>query len=70
MIVRFAEICDHCGKRSEEYSRWFTCRECGDDVCADCSRDTDEESGRATCNKCAPAMEIVRDIQGVPAWQR
>ena len=21
MIVRFAEICDHCGKRSEEYSR-------------------------------------------------
>jgi hypothetical protein len=33
--VRFATLCDaeDCLRRSEEYSSWPTCRECGADVC-------------------------------------
>jgi hypothetical protein len=38
-MVRFAQTCDVptptgvCGQRSEEYTTWATCRECGNDVC-------------------------------------
>jgi hypothetical protein len=35
--VRFATICDACGKRSPEYVRYATCEDCGDDVCPDCT---------------------------------
>lgn len=53
-IVRFATLCDRCGKRSEEYSGWPTCECCVEDVCPDCYRaDTlDEEHNRVTCLVC------------------
>ena len=54
-VVRFACICDHCGKRSEEYSGWFSCTECLEDVCDTCivPRSGDPETGRAICQRCA-----------------
>jgi hypothetical protein len=55
-MVRFAMICDHCGKRSPEYGGWPTCRECGDHVCLGCivpeSDDADCDHYDATCLKC------------------
>lgn len=56
--VRFAEICDKCGKRSEEYSRWNVCRECGDDVCHDCDLESkrDAETARTLCRDCFAAI--------------
>lgn len=35
-LVRFASLCDKCAVRSEEYTAWPTCRECGDHVCPRC----------------------------------
>lgn len=56
-MVRFAMICDHCGKRSPEYTLWPTCRECGEDVCHECSTDfSDDETNRATCLNCIKEM--------------
>jgi len=33
MIVRFAELCDKCGKPSPEYSTWAYCLESICDAC-------------------------------------
>lgn len=38
-LVRFATICDRCGKRSEEYTCFKSCTECADDICPDCTTD-------------------------------
>jgi hypothetical protein len=35
-VVKFASLCDHCEKRSEEYTRWPRCLECGAEVCEGC----------------------------------
>ena len=52
-LTRFAGICDRCGKRSEEYSRWPECRSCELDICSDCqapdSEDMDYRSYTALC---------------------
>ena len=57
-IVRFAMVCDHCGKRSPEYSGWPTCASCGSDICLTCavpdSVDADYDHYDALCLKCAP----------------
>jgi hypothetical protein len=37
VMVRFATKCDRCGKRSEEYTSWPSCRECLNDTCPDCT---------------------------------
>lgn len=54
-MVRFAMLCDKCGKRSDEYSVWDTCFECMEDVCDDClvpgSR-TEDERGECLCKRC------------------
>ncbi len=57
-IVRFAEICDNCGKRSEEYSRWRVCRLCGNDTCEDCDlvSQRDDETCRTLCKDCLAVM--------------
>lgn len=59
-IVRFATLCDkaECGKRSEEYTSWPTCRQCQDDVCKECQvpgSDTEDERNEALCKACDPA---------------
>lgn len=52
-IVRFATLCDHCGRRSEEYSSWPSCRECLEDVCPSCSTNpSEDENNWASCFRC------------------
>ncbi len=52
-MVRFAQLCDKCGKRSPEYTPWAHCRECGADVCPDCSNENSEdETNKAICHEC------------------
>ncbi len=55
-MVRFAQICDasDCGRRSEEYTRWAECRECGRDLCpAHYDSDAyDPETNKCICNDC------------------
>lgn len=51
-MVRFAMLCDVRGKRSPEYTAWWSCRECLLDVCDECSKNQDDESGRADCKLC------------------
>jgi len=52
--VRFAEICDDCGRRSAEYSRWNVCKFCGGDICPDCDVESQRDSEHVTtlCRKC------------------
>lgn len=52
-IVRFAMLCDKRGTRSEEYTPWATCRECGLDFCPKCSTEpTEDESNKCICLDC------------------
>jgi len=55
-MVKFATLCDQCGKRSEEYTAWPSCEGCGDEVCDDCGRVTKTGDGdrpdKAICKKC------------------
>ena len=52
-MVRFAMLCDKCGSRSDEYTGWPHCRECGEDVCPACSTNpSEDERNLATCNEC------------------
>ncbi len=61
MIVRFANICDEagCTARSDEYTHWPVCRECGGDFCPrhqepGSVRNTDSEDPvSCLCCKCA-----------------
>jgi hypothetical protein len=71
-MVRFATICDQCGKRSEEYAGWGDCRECGDDVCpADILPGTfNEETGKCLCRRCsAESVSQKRDTRHAEATQ-
>lgn len=54
MLVRFACVCDHCGKRSHEYEMWPCCRECGEDVCWACGEFWPDgpESWKTVCKRC------------------
>jgi NMD protein affecting ribosome stability and mRNA decay len=54
-IVRFAMLCDKCGRRSEEYGGWSSCRNCGEDVCPDCdvvAERTEDEANKTLCRDC------------------
>lgn len=56
--VRFAMICDKCQRRSDEYSRWQTCVDCGDDVCKTCAAEYDDDPpGHAICKTCKPPTD-------------
>lgn len=55
MFVKFAALCDKCERRSEEYSTWPTCRECGEHVCPQCDVDnerTEDERDETLCLEC------------------
>jgi hypothetical protein len=53
-LVRFATICDHCARRSDEYARWPICRDCLADTCPDCmaAGTEDQETGKCYCKGC------------------
>lgn len=59
--VRFATICDLCGKRSAEYARFACCIDCGADVCPACevgiSYQNDPDRCSVVCFKCAEPEE-------------
>lgn len=67
MMVRFATTCDHCAKRSEEYTAFPSCRECMDDICPECAEPgtfTDPDVDRPStciCHKCAVEMDLASD---------
>ena len=50
-IVRFASVCDHCGKRGPEYEAYLFCRECGRDLCPACRNSdfNEQERGVTLC---------------------
>lgn len=76
-IVRFATLCDICQKRSEEYSRWYTCRDCGSEVCNEhlLVGTEDSETGTGICVRCpmpvpfTPA-EVEKIAAGIEAEDR
>ena len=51
-LVKFAVVCDVCGKRGEEYGGVLTCTGCGRDVNDCCAVSTDEEKREALCKDC------------------
>jgi len=50
--VRFAALCDTCGKRSEEYRGWRSCAGCVEDVCDSCDRSRGAFDPLALCPAC------------------
>ncbi len=65
-IVRFATVCV-CGKRSDEYTSWPTCHDCGEYICPNCQKpgtDTEDERNEALCKvKCIemPMLKFIYD---------
>lgn len=62
--VRFATLCDKCGRRSEEYSSWPGCSECLADVCSDCDipgERTEDERNQTLCKLCLADMAMMED---------
>jgi len=55
-MVRFATKCDFpgCAARSEEYTHFPHCSECGNDVCSRhrVEETVDPETNRCLCNEC------------------
>ena len=54
-IVRFAMLCDKCGRRSDEYSSHATCKDCDLDICGMCDEEderTEDEANRTLCHDC------------------
>lgn len=68
MIVKFANLCDRCGKRSSEYQLWPSCRHCGLDICDEClNKDTleaDEFDFHCTCKECEKNPLVVKGGSG------
>ena len=66
-MVRFATKCDWCGKRSEEYTSWPHCRECGLDLCPD-HRNHDFSEPERGLTLCANDVgcQLARDMDDQP----
>lgn len=66
MLVRFAALCDQCGRRSAEWAQWPSCHDCLLDICPDCAAPGEagyEDEGRwvgARCRQCVEAEQ--RDL--------
>ena len=57
-MVMFATLCDRCTKRSEEYTSWPTCKDCGEHICESCdiaSERTQDERNETLCFECRAA---------------
>ena len=67
-MVRFAMLCDQCGKRSREYGRWPECRDCSDDVCPDCCHSSDEETSKGICKKCEALRVEHKELVDRDSW--
>ncbi len=58
MTVRFAQLCDRCQVRSEEYHQYPICSDCGEDICRECAATgtlTESEDGerpQCLCHDC------------------
>lgn len=59
MIVRFATVCDQCHgtpppARSDEYTAFPECRECGADVCPahEVRSERNDETNKTLCRDC------------------
>ena len=68
-FVKFATICDGCGKRSAEYQAFPHCRECGEDFCHDCRFPGSErrEENTVICNDCATELaHLIGDAGTLP----
>jgi hypothetical protein len=65
--VRFASICDHCGKRGPEYQAYLRCRECGADLCPAHRNDdfSEPERGLTLCASNA-GCQLARDTDDQP----
>lgn len=52
--VRFAILCDHCGKRGPEYAHGYICRFCKADTCSGCMvpGSQNDETGECMCLHC------------------
>jgi hypothetical protein len=63
MMVRFATTCDRCGKRSNEYTAWPSCRACMEDTCPECAKGgtlvegDGERADTVVCRVCAEQGE-------------
>jgi len=54
-LVKFATVCDKCGKRSEEYQAWPSCWDCYEDICPSCQvpgSHTEDERNETWCKEC------------------
>lgn len=58
-VVRFATVCD-CGAKSEEYTAWPSCRDCGEYICPACmvpGSASEDEANLGTCKACTALAE-------------
>jgi hypothetical protein len=61
MIVRFAVVCDQCGKKGPEYQGGINCSECGDDICESCAERFDyDPPTRGVCKRCQAEANACR----------
>lgn len=61
-FVRFATKCDKCGRRSEEYTAWPECRECGEHICKACDvapERSEDERHLTLCKTCGVRLKEV-----------
>lgn len=65
-VVRFAHVCDHCGKRGPEYEAFLHCRNCGRDLCPD-HRNHDFDDGERCLTLCANDVgcQLERDSENM-----
>jgi hypothetical protein len=52
MLVKFASVCDRCGRRGAEYSNLPLCYDCFEHVCAECDPEFESDLGPIYCSRC------------------
>lgn len=65
-MVRFASICDKCHSRSDEYTEWPSCKDCGEHVCVLCDIDserTEDERHKTLCMDCRQERSLEFELK-------